>query len=159
MPRGPSSTDTKLLSHAVPNIEDYTDFRDYNRALIEEFRANHGKVTGMFENAPVLLLTTTGAKSGQSRTTPVAYTRDGEHVVVIASKAGAPTSPDWYHNLVAHPDVTVELPDDTFAARARVADEPERTRLYNAQAALMPGFKEYEQKTTRKIPVVILERV
>jgi deazaflavin-dependent oxidoreductase (nitroreductase family) len=105
------------------------------------------------------LITTTGAKSGRRRTTPIVYTTDGDRLVIIASKGGAPTSPDWYHNLVANPDLTVELPLETFEARARVAEEPERERLYRAQAALMPNFDEYEKATTRKIPVVVLERV
>jgi len=132
---------------------------DFNRNVIEEFRNNGGKVTGMFENAPLVLLTTTGAKSGREHTTPVVYTRDGDNVVVIASKGGAPTNPAWYHNLVAHPEVTVELPGETFTAKARVAEGEERDRLYRAQADVMPGFDEYQAKTTRRIPVVVLERV
>jgi deazaflavin-dependent oxidoreductase (nitroreductase family) len=132
---------------------------DFNRNVIEEFRNNGGKVTGMFEHAPLLLLTTTGAKSGREHTTPVVYTRDGDNVVVIASKGGAPTNPAWYHNLVAHPEVTVELPGETFTAKARVAEGEERDRLYRAQADVMPGFDEYQAKTTRRIPVVVLERV
>jgi deazaflavin-dependent oxidoreductase (nitroreductase family) len=143
----------------MPNLEDFNnDFHAYNQALVDEFRANGGQVTGMFAGAPIVLITTTGAKSGRTRTTPIVYTTDGDSVVIIASKGGAPTSPDWFHNLVAHPDVTVELPNDTFAAKARVAEEPERERLFRAQAALMPNFAEYEKATTRKIPVVVLER-
>ena len=141
----------------MPNIEDFKDdFRGFNDALVEEFRTNGGKVTGMFGGAPLVLLTTTGAKSGKERTTPVVYTTDGDKVVVIASKGGAPTSPDWYHNLVANPDVTVELPGEKFEARARVAEGDERDRLYAAQAELMPNFAEYQKATTRKIPVVVL---
>jgi deazaflavin-dependent oxidoreductase (nitroreductase family) len=136
-----------------------TSVNDFNRNLIDEFRTNHGSVTGVFEHAPLLLLTTTGAKSGRSRTTPVVYTTDGENLVVIASKGGAPTNPAWYHNLVAHPQVTVELPNETFVAKARVADGDERARLWRAAADLMPGFDEYQTKTTRRIPVVVLERV
>ena len=132
---------------------------DFNTKIIDEFRANHGKVTGMFANAPLLLLTTTGAKSGATRVNPVAYSTAGDDIVIIASKAGAPTNPDWYYNLVANPRVTVELPDEMFEARARVTEDPERERLFRAQAALMPGFNDYEAKTTRKIPVVVLERV
>ncbi|MDQ1434063.1 MAG: hypothetical protein QOF59_879 [Actinomycetota bacterium] len=143
----------------MPNIEDFKDdFRGFNDALVEEFRNNGGKVTGMFGDAPLVLLTTTGAKSGKTRTTPVVYTTDGDKVVVIASKGGAPTSPDWYHNLVANPDVTVELSTDKFEGRARVAEGEERDRLYRAQAELMPNFADYEKATTRKIPVVVLER-
>ncbi|HEY5077226.1 MAG TPA: nitroreductase family deazaflavin-dependent oxidoreductase [Acidimicrobiia bacterium] len=143
----------------MPNLEDFNnDFKAFNAAVIDEFRNNGGQVTGMFAGAPLVLITTTGAKSGQRRTTPIVYTTDGDRLVIIASKGGAPTSPDWYHNLVAHPDVTVELPTETFEARARVAEEPERDRLYRAQAALMPNFDAYEKATTRKIPVVVLER-
>src|SRR5436190_5306714 len=140
----------------MPNLEDYKDFRDYNRAVVDEFRANHGRVTGMFAGAPLVVLTTTGAKSGKPFTFPVVHTFD-EHgnVVVIASKGGAPTHPDWYHNMVANPKVTVELPEETYEARARVTTGEERQRLYDAQAALMPNFVEYQQKTTRQIPVVV----
>jgi len=144
----------------MPNLEDFNnDFNAFNQALIDEFRTNAGQVTGMFAGAPLVLITTTGAKSGKKRTTPIVYTTDGDNVVIIASKGGAPTSPDWFHNLVANPDVTVELPNEKFEARARVAEEPERERLYRAQAALMPNFAEYEKATTRTIPVVVLERV
>lgn len=133
---------------------------DFNQQLIEQFRANGGKMTsGPFVNSPLMLLTTTGAKSGQRRTAPVVYTRDGENYVVIASKGGAPTSPDWYHNLVKNPEVTVEVAGDTFQARARVTQGEERQRLFDAQAAQMSNFREYQQKTTRQIPVVVLERV
>jgi deazaflavin-dependent oxidoreductase (nitroreductase family) len=143
----------------VPNIEDFTgDFAAFNNALIDEFRANSGKVAGMFAGAPLVLVTTTGAKSGKRRTIPLVYTTDGDSVVVIASKGGAPTSPDWYHNMVAHPEVAVELANETFEGRARVAEEPECERLFRAQAALMPNFAEYEKATTRKIPVVVIER-
>jgi deazaflavin-dependent oxidoreductase (nitroreductase family) len=132
---------------------------DFNKNVIAEFRANEGKVGGMFSGAPMLLLTTTGAKSGQTRTTPLVHTRDGEKIVVIASKGGAPTSPAWYHNLVANPTVNVEVGTESFPARATVVTGPERDRLYAAQAALMPNFAEYQQRTTRQIPVVVLERL
>jgi deazaflavin-dependent oxidoreductase (nitroreductase family) len=131
---------------------------DFNRKLIEEFRANGGKVTGAFANAPLLILTTIGAKSGQPREVPLVYTKDGDRIVIIASKGGAPTNPDWYHNILANPLVTVELPGETFKARATVVEGAERQRLYDAQAALMPNFAEYQQMTTRQIPVVVLER-
>jgi deazaflavin-dependent oxidoreductase (nitroreductase family) len=134
-------------------------FNEFNRNLIDEFRTNKGSVTGVFANAPLLLLTTTGAKSGKQHTTPVVYTRDGERIVIIASKGGAPSHPAWYHNLVANPEVTLELPDETFRARAHVASGDERTRLWEAQAALMPTFNDYQEKTTREIPVIVLERV
>jgi len=132
---------------------------DFNQSLIEEFRANDGKVGGPFAGRPLFLLTTTGAKSGKPRTMPLVYTTDGDRIVIIASKAGAPTNPDWYHNLVANPVATIEMPDETFQVRATVVEGAERERLYSAQAALMPGFAEYQEKTTRQIPVVVLERV
>ncbi len=131
----------------------------FNRGLIEEFRANDGKVGGNFANAPLLLLTTTGAKSGQQRTSPVVYTTDGDRLVIIASYAGRPTNPAWFNNLVANPEVTVELPGETYSARAVVTAGEYRDRLYAAQAALMPAFSEYQEKTTRQIPVVTLERI
>ena len=98
------------------------DFNAFNRAVIDEFRQNDGAVTGAFAGSPLLLLTTTGAKSGTARTTPLVHTRDGENIVVIASKGGAPSHPDWYRNLSANPRVTVELPGDTFPAKARVLE-------------------------------------
>jgi len=131
---------------------------DWNRQLIEEFRANGGKVGGMWEGRPLLLLTTTGAKSGQRRTNPTMYLRDGDRLLVFASKGGAPTSPDWYHNLVAHPEVTVEVGNETYPAIATVITGEERDRLYAKQAQLYPQFGDYQEKTTRKIPVVALER-
>jgi len=130
----------------------------FNQSLIDEFRANGGKISGIFEKAPIVLVTTTGAKSGQRRTFPVAYSRDGDRVVVIASKGGAPTNPAWYHNMVAHPDVTVELPGETYEATAVVTTGEERARLFRAQADLMPNFDEYQKNTTREIPVIALER-
>ena len=130
---------------------------NYNEAVIEKFRANAGKVDG--PNS-LILLTTTGAKSGQPRISPVAYSTDGDHLIVLASKGGMPTNPDWYFNLVANPVVTVEQGTETFQARASVvADDEEYERLYAQHAALMPGFAEYRQKTTRKIPVIVLERI
>ena len=133
-----------------------------NIDVIQQFRQNDGKIeSGMFKGARLLLLTTTGAKSGQTRVNPLAFTRDGHNYVVIASKGGAPSHPDWYRNLVAHPDVTVEVSTSDgsrrFAARARVARGAERDRLFAAQAAVMPGFAEYQRKTSRQIPVVVLE--
>jgi deazaflavin-dependent oxidoreductase (nitroreductase family) len=129
---------------------------DFNTQLIEEFRANGGKVNGMFANAPLLLLTSTGAKSGQPRTAPLAYTRDGDAYVIIASKGGAPTNPDWYHNVKANPTVTVEVGTASFEARAEEVTGAERDRLYAKMVELLPGFAEYERKTTRTIPVFIL---
>jgi deazaflavin-dependent oxidoreductase (nitroreductase family) len=132
---------------------------DWNKAIIEEFRANGGKVGGRFAGRTLLLLHTSGAKSGQPRINPVAYVKDGDRLVIIASKGGAPTNPDWYYNLVAHPDVTVEVGTEQLQVHATVAAEPERTRLYQQMVAMMPGFAEYEQKTTRTIPVITLTRV
>lgn len=134
------------------------DFKSFNDNLIAEFRANSGKVGGMFAGAPLLLLTTTGAKSGQPRIAPLAYTKDGDRYVIIASKGGAPTHPDWYHNVVADSAVTVEVGDESFPARAEVAGT-ERDRLFDQMAAKMPNFAEYQQNTTRRIPVVVLERI
>jgi deazaflavin-dependent oxidoreductase (nitroreductase family) len=135
-----------------------SDTRSFNAGIIDEFRANGGKVGGMFEGAPMLLLTTTGAKSGNPYTTPVVHTNDGDRIVIIASKAGAPSNPDWYYNLVANPDVTVELGTETFQAKASVVTGEERQRLYDAQAEVLTNFKEYAEKTTREIPVVVLTR-
>ena len=132
------------------------DVQDWNRQIIEEFRANQGRVGGQFEGAPVLLLHTTGARSGAQRINPMMYLdRDGRRYM-FASKAGADTHPDWYHNLVAHPEVTVEVGTDTYQAAARPVAEPGRTRVYDEQARRYPGFEEYRQKTSRVIPVVEL---
>jgi deazaflavin-dependent oxidoreductase (nitroreductase family) len=136
-----------------------SDARTFNQNLIAEFRANDGQVTGPFAGRPLLLLTTTGAKSGKQRTIPLVYTRDGDNLVVIASKGGAPTNPDWYYNLVANPSATVELPGASFTVLAREATGEERDRLYAAQAALMPTFADYQQKSQRQIPLFVLERV
>ncbi|WP_166347493.1 nitroreductase family deazaflavin-dependent oxidoreductase [Phytoactinopolyspora limicola] len=130
----------------------------FNDRIIEEFRANGGKVGGDFEGAPMLLLTTTGAKSGQARTSPLVYTQDGDRLVIIASNGGADSHPSWYFNLVANPLVTLEVGTETFQAKASVAEPDERRRLFDAQAELMPGFKDYETKTDRVIPVVTFER-
>jgi deazaflavin-dependent oxidoreductase (nitroreductase family) len=131
---------------------------DFNQNIIAEFRANAGKVGGPFAGRPMLLLTTTGAKSGQPRTSPLVYTTDGDRLVVIASKGGAPTNPAWYHNLLANPEVTLEVGTERFPARATVATGQERERLFAAQAALMPGFADYQRKTTRQLPVITFER-
>ncbi|WP_322762227.1 nitroreductase family deazaflavin-dependent oxidoreductase [Frankia sp. Cr2] len=135
-----------------------TETGSWNERIIEEFRASGGKVGGQFEGAPLLLLTTTGAKSGRAQTSPVMYLRDGDRVVVFASYAGNPRNPSWYHNLVAHPRVVVELGEETFPAIATVTGGAERDALFARQAALYPGFNEYQEKTSRVIPVVALER-
>ena len=132
---------------------------DWNTKIIEEFRANGGKVGGQFAGGTLLLLHTIGAKSKQERVNPVAYVKDGERFVIIASKGGAPTHPQWYHNIIANPVFSVEVGTEQFQVRATLAEEPERTRLYDKMVAVMPGFGEYQRKTTRVIPVIILTRV
>ena len=134
------------------------EMSDWNRQIIEEFRSNGGKVGGSFKGAPLLLLTTTGAKSGIVRTTPVMYLPDGKRIVIFASKAGAPTNPAWYHNLIANPKATIEVGTETFEVTAVEVQGEERDQLYAKQASLYPGFAEYEAKTTRKIPVIALQR-
>ncbi len=136
-----------------------TDSNAFNRQIIEEFRANGGKVGGQFAGAPMVLLTTTGARSGQPRVAPLVYSTDGDRLVIIASKGGAPTHPDWYHNLVANPEVTLEVGEETFPARASVPKREERDRIFAGVVAKMPGFGEYQQNTDRLIPVVLLERL
>lgn len=131
---------------------------DFNRQIIEEFRSNEGRVGGQFEGAPLLLLTTTGAKTGNSHTAPVMYLQEGDKMMVFASKAGAPSNPAWYHNLVAHPDATVEVGTEKYKVNARVLTGEERDRVFEKQATLYPGFREYQEKTTRVIPVIELTR-
>lgn len=135
------------------------DRNEFNQQVIEEFRANGGKVTGQFANRPIILVTHRGAKSGRSYTTPLVYSRDGERIVIVASKGGAPRNPDWYYNLVANPTVTVEIGTARFQARVHVASDEERERLFGAHAKQMPVFEEYKKKTARQIPVFVLERV
>ena len=136
-----------------------SEFNDWNKQVIDEFRANSGKMSGQFEGTSMLLLHTTGAKSGQTRVNPLVYQAlDDGRYVIFASKAGAPTNPDWYHNLKANPKVRVELGSETVDATASVAESDERDRIWNLQKERAPGFAEYEAKTTRKIPVVILDR-
>lgn len=131
---------------------------DFNEQIIAEFRANKGKVGGMFEGANLVLLTTTGAKSGKRTTSPVMYFEDGDRYIVIASYAGADHHPAWYHNLVANPEVTAEIGTETYELTAEVVDEEERDRLYAHVVTIAPGFAEYQEKTTRRIPVVALHR-
>jgi deazaflavin-dependent oxidoreductase (nitroreductase family) len=135
-----------------------TDQNTYNRQLIEEFRANRGKSGGPMEGRPLLLLTTTGAKSGQLRTTPMMYIPDGDRLLVIASNAGASIHPDWYRNLVAYPEVTVEVGNEIFEAIAVVTEGQERQRLWTRVIELYPFFANYQAKVTRQIPVIVLER-
>ena len=130
-----------------------------NLTIIDEFRANEGRVGGWFEGKALLLLHTKGAKSQQERVNPLAYVKDGNRYVVIASKGGAPTHPDWYYNILANPLVTVEVGREKFQAHAAVSQEPERTRLYDPMVAVMPGFDDYRRKTKRVIPVIVLTPV
>ena len=132
------------------------DRADWNRGTIEEFRAHQGKVGGMWEGRPLLLLTTTGAKSGQRRTVPVMYLGEGNRVFVFASKGGAPTHPDWYHNLLTHPEVTVELGGQTYPATAKPVTGDERDQIYAQWAQRYPQFQGYQDKTRRTIPVIEL---
>lgn len=129
---------------------------DFNAKIIEEFRANEGRVGGRFEGLPLLLLHHTGARSGRQRINPLAYQRDGDSYVVFASKGGAPSNPDWYHNLKANPQAAIEVGTDTIQVAAREAGGEERARLFRAQAERVPSFGEYERKTDRVIPVMVL---
>ena len=134
-------------------------FSNFNRDLIEDLREHHGKATaGPFTGRDVLILTTKGAKSGEQRETPIVYTRDGDRYVIVASKGGAPTNPGWYHNLKQHPEVTIEVGGEKLKARAVVIDsEGEYERLYHHHATINPTFHEYRKRTSRKIPVIVLE--
>jgi len=136
-----------------------SELNDFNQQVINEFRANQGKVGGQLANMPVLLLTMTGAKSGRTITKPLVYTRDGDRIVVIASFAGAPKNPAWYNNLIANPVATVEVGSDRFRVRAAVTAGEERQRLFDRQAAQMSIFADYQKKTTRQIPVLVLTRI
>ena len=133
--------------------------KDWNTQIIEEFRANGGKVGGPFTGGSLLLLHTIGAKSNQPRINPLAYFKDGEQLVIVASKAGAPTNPDWYYNVLAHPDVTLEVGTEQFKAHATIVEGQERDRIFADIASKAPGFGEYQKKTTRIIPIIKLERV
>jgi deazaflavin-dependent oxidoreductase (nitroreductase family) len=136
------------------------EWNTLNQAQIDQFRANHGTIVeGLFKGAPMLLLTTSGARSGKARITPLTYTRDGDTYVVLGAQLGAPEHPAWYHNLVANPVVTVEVGPERFQARASVVDGSERDRLFDAHAAIMPNYTEYQRNTTRRIPVVVLDRI
>jgi deazaflavin-dependent oxidoreductase (nitroreductase family) len=133
-----------------------TSMNDFNAQIIEEFRANEGRVGGMFEGSTLLLLHHVGAKTGTDRINPLVYDRDGDRYVIFASKAGAPTNPDWYHNLKAHPNVAIEVGTDTIDVVAAEAAGEERDRLFRRQAERSPNFAEYQTKTDRVIPVMIL---
>lgn len=135
------------------------DDNDFNRQVIKEFRGNGGIVGGVFEGAPMMILTTTGARTGISREIPLVYTSDGGQVVIVASKGGAPTNPDWFHNLTVNPRVIVEVGTERYAANARVTAGEERDRLFNQMATERPDFATYQKNTERVIPVVVLERI
>ncbi len=144
------------MTSEVPGL---TEVRAMNQGVAEEFRANEGVVGGMFEGKNVLLLTTIGAKSGEERLSPLVYTRDGDRLVIAASMGGAPKNPAWFHNLVANPKVTLEVGTETFEATATViTDRAERDRLYAGMIAHAEGFADYEKKTDRIIPIIVLER-
>lgn len=134
------------------------DLNDWDRQIIEAFRVNGGNVGGQFVGVPLLLLTTTGAKSGQQRISPLVYLSEGGHIYVFAGNRGAPANPGWYHNLVAHPDVTVELGTEKFEARATVVDSAEGDRLGSIHLQKLPALAELQAKITRKVPVILLER-
>jgi deazaflavin-dependent oxidoreductase (nitroreductase family) len=129
---------------------------DFNNQIMAEFHANGGKVGGRFQGADVLILTSTGARTGKTRWNPLVYTRDGDRFVIAASKGGAPTSPDWYHNLVANPAAVIEVGTEVIPVEATVATGAERDRLFARHAAKMPQFLEYAKNTRRTIPVVVL---
>ena len=133
-----------------------TSPQDFNAQIIDEFRANQGRVGGMFEGATLLLLHHTGARSGQSRVNPLVYAREGEQYVIFASKAGAPTNPDWYYNVIAHPETTIEVGTETIDVVASEVTGEDRDRIFRAQAERNPQFAEYERTAGRVIPVIAL---
>jgi deazaflavin-dependent oxidoreductase (nitroreductase family) len=144
-------------AHVPAGTVEIARMADWNSKIIEEFRANEGKVGGPFEGAPLLLLHTVGARTGGQRVNPMMYRPVPGGYAVFASKGGAPTNPDWYHNLLAHPDVEAEIGTETREFHARVAAGAERDEIWEAHKAANPGFADYEKKTTRQIPVIILE--
>jgi deazaflavin-dependent oxidoreductase (nitroreductase family) len=133
-----------------------SDPNDWNAGVIAEFRKNHGNVGGYFKGAPLLLLHHTGARSGKPRLNPMMYLKDGDRYLVFASKGGADSNPDWYYNMKAHPDVQIEVGDETIDVRAEEITGPERDKFYERQAAIYPTFAEYQAKTKRKIPIIAL---
>jgi deazaflavin-dependent oxidoreductase (nitroreductase family) len=141
------------MSDATPG-----GMNDFNKTIIEEFRANEGVVGGPFAGAPIVLLTTTGAKSGLKRTSPLVSYAEHDRLFIMASKGGAPDNPDWYHNLKANPTVTIEQGTETFEAASTEVPEPERSEIFGRVAELMPNFAEYEKNTDRKIPLIELKR-
>jgi deazaflavin-dependent oxidoreductase (nitroreductase family) len=146
------------VSHKENFMPEIQDFKGWDRQVIEEFRASGGNVGGPLAGAPVLLLTTTGAKSGQERTCPLVYLSEGGRIYIFAGNRGGPTNPAWYHNLLAHPDVTVEVGAEKFEARAVIIDSPEAERLGNLQLQKIPSLAEVMEKITRRVPVILLDR-
>ena len=138
---------------------DPLSYADFTRQVIEEFRANGGRVGGPFEAADLVLLTTTGARSGRPHTVPLGVVHDGERLLVVGSAGGAPRHPAWYHNVLAHPGVTVEHGDEVFAAHAEPAAGADRDRLFALVVSVAPGYADYQLATTRTLPVVVLRRV
>jgi deazaflavin-dependent oxidoreductase (nitroreductase family) len=128
-----------------------------NTDLVAAFRTRRGELDGAFAGVPLLLLTTTGARTGRACTTPVNYTRLGDDYVIVASKSGAPRHPDWYHNLLAHPEATIEIHQERLPVRARVTNDVERRRLFDRHVAALPNFAVYQQRTARLLPVIVLE--
>jgi deazaflavin-dependent oxidoreductase (nitroreductase family) len=151
---------TSTLPDIQPSlvVDDPAAMDQYNRLLIAQFRASGGKVSGQLAGAPVLLLNTIGARSGALRTTPLGYVRDSDAYVIMASKGGSPTSPAWYHNLLAHPTATIEVGDERFEVEHRLAEGEERDRLWERMVAQWPMAADYARATSRTIPVIILER-
>ncbi|HEY3998387.1 MAG TPA: nitroreductase family deazaflavin-dependent oxidoreductase [Candidatus Xenobia bacterium] len=145
-------TDSEQLQQMLAQL------RQMNPKVMDEFRANSGQVGGMFAGFPLLILTVIGRKSGQAREVPLVYFEDGGHVYIIASKGGYPEHPIWFDNLVAHPDVTIERGTDKYKARAVILEGAERDGIFAKVGAAMPNFAEYQAKTTRKIPVIRLDR-
>ena len=150
--------DDNIAERASKEHERYVADRDFNAKVIDEFRANDGVVGGDLEGAPLLLLTTKGAKTGHERITPLVYLADGDRYIVFASAAGSPNHPGWYHNVIADPDVTVEVGSDKFKTRAKVINKPESVELYERQVQLRPDFDVYRRVTTREIPVIALSQ-
>src|SRR5579884_4201669 len=155
----PTAT-TSTLPEIQPSlaVDNAAAMDQFNQLLIAQFRANGGKLSGQFTGAPILLLTTIGAKSGARRTTPLGYVRDGDVYVIMASKSGAPTNPAWYHNLLAHPTATIEVGNECFEVRHRLFEGKQRDRLWDRIVAQWPMAADYAQATTRRIPVIVLER-
>jgi deazaflavin-dependent oxidoreductase (nitroreductase family) len=153
------------MSQPLPDLDIYAAASDpmaqqrYNEMLIEQFRTNAGKVSGQFAGLPVLLLKTIGAKTRATRTHPLVYFEDGDRYIVVASKAGASTNPAWYHNLLATPRGMVELPTESLDVRARIPEGQEREDLFQKVVGRFPIYDIYQQRTVRRVPIIVLERI